>query len=74
MGKGYLEDQLMHISLDKIYQGGKHTAQISTHQAKLIIKENFSDQTILSISSLKTDKLNLYGSSDSGRNNKRANI
>ena len=48
----YSEDHFMHIFLDNFHQGGKHTAQISSHQSELIRKETFTDQKYLSISSL----------------------
>ena len=35
VGNNYSEYQLMHIFLDKFYQGGKYSTQISSHQAEL---------------------------------------
>ena len=37
----------MHNFLDKFNQGGKYIAQIASHQAKLIIKETFTDQIFI---------------------------
>ena len=59
MGNSYSEDQLMHIVLDNFHQGGKYTSQISNHQVELRMKETFTDQKYLSISSLQTDYSNL---------------
>ena len=58
-GNSYYEDQLMHIFLDNFHQGGKYTAQISSHQEELRSEEKFTDQKSLSITSLQTDCLNL---------------
>ena len=65
VGKNYSEDQLMQIFLDTFHQVGKYTAQIPSHQAELRIEEKFTDQKSLSITSLKTEYLNIYSSSDS---------
>ena len=40
VGNTYLEDQFMHIFLDKFHQGGKYSAQIDSHQAELRREEN----------------------------------
>ena len=64
----------MHIFLDNFKQGGKHSAQITSHQAELRREGKFTDQKYLSISSLHTDYLNVYRSSGCGRNSERANI
>ena len=50
--KSLSEDQLTHIFLDNFHRGGKYSAQIASHQAKLIREENFTDQKSLSITSL----------------------
>ena len=55
MGNIYSWYQLMHIVLDNFHQGGKYTSQISNHQVELRMKETFTDQKYLSISSLQTD-------------------
>ena len=73
VGNSYSEDQLMHILLDNFHQGGNYTAQIASHQEGLIREENFTDQKYLSISSLKTDYLNIDRILGSGRNNDIAN-
>ena len=49
VGNTYSKDQLMHTFLDKFCQGGKYSAQISSHQAELRKEENFTDQKYLSI-------------------------
>ena len=64
----------MHIFLDNFHQGGKYTAQISSHQEELRSEEKFTDQKSLSITSLQTDCLNLDRISGSGRNNERENL
>ena len=64
----YSENQLMHTFLDNFHQGGKYSAQIASHQAKLRREENFTDQKSLNISSLQTDYLNLDSNSGSIRN------
>ena len=64
----------MHIFLDNSHQGAKYTTQISSHKKKLRIKEKFNDQKSLSITSLRTDYLDLDISSGSGRNDERPNI
>ena len=53
----------MHTFLDNFHQGGKYSAQISSHQAELRREENFTNQESLNISSLQTDYLNLDSSS-----------
>ena len=74
MGNSYYEDQLIHILLDNLHQGGKYNAQIVSHQVELIRKETFTDQRYLSITSLQNGYLNLDSSSGSGRNNEMANF
>ena len=74
VGNSYFYYQLMHIFLDNFHQGGKYTAQMASHQAKLRRKEHFIDQEYLSITSLQTDYLNLDRSSGSGRKNERENL
>ena len=58
----------MHVFLDKFHQGGKYTAQISSHQSELKIEGKFTDQKSLYITSLQTYYLNIDSSSGSGRN------
>ena len=58
----YYEYQLMHTFLDNFEEGGKYSAQITSHQAELRREETFPDQKLLKISSLQTDYLNLYRS------------
>ena len=62
----------MYTFLDNFHQGGKYSAQIASHQAELRREEKFTDKKSLNISSLKTDCLNLDGSSGSSRNIERA--
>ena len=50
----------METFLDNFHQGGKCSAQIASHKAKLRRKEKFTDQKYLPISSLQTDYLYLY--------------
>ena len=64
----------MHILLDNFHQGGKYSSQIASHQAESIREEQFTDQKYLSISSLKTDYINIDNSSGSGKNSERENI
>ena len=64
----------MHIFLNKFHQGGKYSAQISSHQAKLRREGKFTEQNILSVTSLQNEYLNLDISSGSGRNNEGANL
>ena len=71
LGNYYLEDQIMHTFMDNFHQGGKYSAQLSSHQAELRREEKITDQRHLSISSLHNDYLNLVSSSGFGRNNKR---
>ena len=59
----------MHIFVINFCQGVKYSAQIASHQAELRREETFTDQNILSISSLQNDYLNLYRSSSNGKNN-----
>ena len=63
VGNSYSKYQLMHTFLDNFHQGGKYSAQIARHQAKLRREEKFTDQKSLNISSLQTDYLNLDSSS-----------
>ena len=58
----------MHTFLDNFHQGGKYSAQITSHQVELRREEKNSDQKSLNISSLQTDYLNLDSSSGSSRN------
>ena len=74
VGNSYYEDQLMHIFLDNFHQGGKYTAQISSHQVEIRREGKFTDQKYLSITSLQTDYLNLEKKSVPGRNSERENI
>ena len=64
----------MQTFLDKFHQCGKYCAQIAIHQAELRREEMFTDQKYLSISSLKTDYLNLDSISGCGKNSERANL
>ena len=73
VGNRYSEDQLMHTFLDTFHQGGKYSAQLSSHQAELRRKEEFTDQKGLNDSSLHTDYLNLdRSSSGSSKHSERA--
>ena len=63
----------MHTFPDNFCQGGKYSAQISSHQSELRREERFNDQKYLSISSLQTGYLNLDTRSGFGRNSERAN-
>ena len=72
VGNSYYEDQLMHTFLDNFQQGGKHSAQIASHQEELRREEKFTYQKSLNISSLKADYLNLDSSSGIGRDSERA--
>ena len=74
VGKSYYEDQLMHTFLDNFQQGGKHSAQIASHQEELRREEKCTDQKSLNISSLKADYLNLDSSSGFGRDSERAHF
>ena len=40
LGNSYSEDQLMHTFMDNFEEGGKYSAQISSHQAELREKKN----------------------------------
>ena len=62
----------MNTFLDNFHQGGRYSAQISSHQAELRREAKFTDHKSLNISSLQTDCLNIDSSSDFGRNNDRA--
>ena len=62
----------MHTFIENFCQGGKYSALIAIHQAKLSRKETFTDQKYLSISSLHTGYLNLDSSSGCGRNSEIA--
>ena len=63
----------MHTFLDNFHQGGKYSAQLSSHQEELRGEETFTDQKRLNISSLQTDYLNLDSSSSgSSRHSWRA--
>ena len=73
VGYSYSEDQIMHTFLDNFHQGGKYSAQIASYQVELRIKESFTDQKSLNISSLQTDYLNLDSSSGFGRKIEGAN-
>ena len=61
----------MHAFMDKVRQGGKHSAQIASHQIEFRREEKFTDQKSLNISSLQTGYLNLDSSSGFGRNSER---
>ena len=74
VGNTYSEYQQMHTFLDNFHQGGKYSAQIASHQVELRIKEKFTDQKSLSISSFLTDYLNFDSSSGWGRNIERYNL
>ena len=67
VGNNYSEDQLMHTYLDNFHQGGKYYAKIANDQVELRREGKITDQKSLSISSLKTDYLNLDSSSGFGR-------
>ena len=64
----------MHFFLDKFHQDGEQNTRIASHQVELRREENFTEQQYLSISSLKTNYLNLDRSSGYSRNNERSNI
>ena len=68
----YSEDKLMQNFLNNFYQGAKHTTKIASHHGQLRREEIF-DHKDLSVTSLRTDCLNLDSSSGYGRNNQRAN-
>ena len=44
VGNNYTEDHLMHIFLNNFRKGGKHSAQIRSHQAELGIEEKLIDK------------------------------
>ena len=63
----------MHTFMDNVHQGGKYSAQISSHQAELRREKHFTDQESLNVYSLQTGYLNLdSSSSDSSRNSEIA--
>ena len=64
----------MHIFLDKFHQGGKYSAQLTSHQAELRREETFTDQEYLSISSSQNDYLNLDKISGWDKNSEKENI
>ena len=68
VGKSYTGDQLIHIFLDKFHQGEKYTAHLKTHQAELRREGRLTYQDKLSVTSIRTDSINLDSSSGSGRN------
>ena len=47
VGNYYSEDQPMHTFLDNFHQGGKYSAQITSHQAELSREEKFTDKNHL---------------------------
>ena len=55
VGNSYSKDQLIHIFLDNLHQGGKYTAKIAIQQAELRIEGKFTDQKYLSVTSIQTD-------------------
>ena len=73
VGNTYSEDQLMSIFMDNFHQGRKYSSQIASHQAELRIEEKITDQKYLSISSLKTDYINIDSSSGCVKNIDTAN-
>ena len=64
----------MHIFLDNFHQGGKYIAKMARQREELRRKGKFIDQKSLSITSLKTDYLNLERISGSDINNEKENI
>ena len=74
LGNTYSEDKLMHIFLDNLHQGGKYSAQISSHYAELSREGTFNDQKYLSISSLQNEYLHLNSSSGCEKNSERENL
>ena len=64
----------MHTFMDNFHQGGKYSAQISSHQAELRREVNFTDQKSLFVSYLQTDYINLDSSSGCGRNSEREHL
>ena len=64
----------MRIFLDNFHQGGKYSAQISSHQAELRREKHFTDQKYLSISSIQTEYPNIGSGSGFGKNSERENI
>ena len=62
----------MHTFLDKFHQGGKYSAQISSHQSEFRREENLTDQKLLNISSLQTNYINMDRSSGFGSNSEIA--
>ena len=73
VGNYYLEYQQVHKFLDKFHQGENYSDQIASHQAELRRKQKSTDQKYLSISSLRTDYLNIDSRSGLGRNSESAN-
>ena len=63
----------MNTFMDNFNQGGRYSAQISSHQAELKREGKFTDQKYLSISSLQTDYLNLDSRSGCGKDIEIAN-
>ena len=63
----------MHTFLDNYHQVGKYSAQMSSPQVELRRKRKFTDHKSLSISSLKTEYINLESSSGCGRSSYREN-
>ena len=57
--------------MDNFHQGGKYSAQIASNQAELRRGGKFTDQRYLSISSSKTDYLNIDSISGCGKNSER---
>ena len=62
----------MHTFLDNFCQGEKFSDQVARCQVELRREEKFTDPTLLNISSLQTDYINLDSSSGFGRNSERA--
>ena len=73
VGNNYSEDKLMHTFMDNFHQGAKYSSQITSHQEGLRRKEKFTDQKVLSISSLKNDYINLDSRLDFFRNSEIEN-
>ena len=63
----------MHTFMDNFHQGGKYSAQIASHQAKLRREVKCTDKKSLTISSLQTDYLNLDRKSGFVINSERGN-
>ena len=73
-GNNYSEDQLIHIFMDNVHQGGKYSAQIASHRIELNKEEKITHQKYSSISSLHTDYLNIDSSSGCAKNSEREDI